>query len=69
MNVNASLQNNPVDYYIQQMVAGDFDKCFSIKHYLRGGTFEKVFTAGQHDHSKHFSQKFVTTVALAIKNI
>ena len=51
------------------MVAGDFDKCFSIKHYLRGGTFEKVFTAGQHDHSEHFSQKFVTTVALAIKNI
>ena len=58
MNVNASLYNNPVDYYI-----------FSIKHYLRGGTFEKVFTAEQHDHSKHFNQKFVTPVALAIKNI
>ena len=36
-----------VDYYTQEMVAGEFENCFSIKRYLGGGVFEKVFTAEQ----------------------
>ena len=34
MNVNASLSNNLVNYCIQEMVVGDFDRYFSIKHYI-----------------------------------
>lgn len=34
-----------MDYYIQEMVAGDFDKCFSIKRYLGGTALGKCFTA------------------------
>ena len=29
------------------MVPGEFENCFSIKRYLGGGIFEKVFTAEQ----------------------
>ena len=44
-----------MDYDTQEMVAGDFDKCFSIKRYLGGGAFGKVFTAEQRSHSKQVS--------------
>ena len=37
------------------MVAGDFDKYFSIKRYLSGGALGKVLTAEQRDHSKQVS--------------
>ena len=50
------------------MVAGDFDKYFSIKCYLGGGAFGKVFTAEQRGHSKQVSSTFFTTRALAAKN-
>ena len=58
-----------MDYYTQEMVAGDFDKCFSIKRYLKGGAFGKVFTVKQRSHSKQVSLTFVTTEALAKGNI
>ena len=48
-----------MDYYTQEMVAGDFDKYFSIKRYLGGGTFGKVFTAEQRGHSKQVSSTFL----------
>ena len=44
-----------MDYYTQEMVAGDFDKCFSINRYLGGGAFGKVFTAEQRSHSRQVS--------------
>ena len=34
-----------MDYYIQEMVPGDFDKYFSIKRYLGGTALGKCFTA------------------------
>ena len=36
-----------MDYYTQEMVAGEFENCFSIKRYLDGGVFQNVFTAEQ----------------------
>ena len=50
------------------MVAGDFDKYFSVKRYLGGGAFGKVFTAEQRGHSKQVSLKRFTTRAFAMKN-
>ena len=57
-----------MDYYTKEMVAGDFDKYFSIKRYLGGGAFGKVFTAEQRGHSKQVSQNFFTTGAFATNN-
>ena len=44
-----------MDYYTQEMVAGDFDKCFCVKGYLGGKAFGKLVTGKQHGHSKQVS--------------
>ena len=44
-----------MNYYAQEMIAGDFDTCFSIKCCLGGGAFGRLFTAKQRGHSKQVS--------------
>ena len=44
-----------MDYYTQEMVAGDFDKSFSIKRYLGEKAFGKLVINKQRGHSKQVS--------------